>query len=770
VRLRLSPLLIVTGSLWLRFASGGISAAWAQASSPRLGYVYPAGGKQGTTLRIEVGGQMLRGADDVYISGDGVSATVLEYVRPLGPNELNDVSEILRNLIKRRWSLNTMRAIAADPDPPKLPDHPWLRGLDRKSLGEIVRLRNRLFDPKQQPNAQLADHVDIEVTIAPNAPPGDRELRVITPAGITNPVRFQIGTLPEVREEEAAEPILKPLDVPVVLNGQISPGDVDRFLLRLQRGQKLVCRMFARYLVPYVADAVPGWFQGILTLYDAEGREVAFADDYRFDPDPVILFVVPQEGTYTLEIRDSIYRGREDFVYRIYVGELPFVTEIFPLGGRVGASLRATLKGWNLPVNEIALNTAPGADSLRWAVVGAAEGLPNSLPYLVDDFADSLEKEPNNNDSAAQNVSLPQAINGRIGQPGDRDVFALKAQAGETIIAEVFARRLFSPLDAFLELVDESGQIMAHEDDFTDPAAGLITHQADPLLRIHIAQTGTYYLRLGDTQGHGGEAYVYRLQLRHEQPDFALRVTPSSISVPPGGRAKIKAMAIRKDGFEGPIEVALKDAPAGFTLAKARIAEKENAVEMELAVPRGLLRQILPLEFEGRASIGENIIIRPALPSDEMMQAFAYTHLVPQQEFIVAIRGPGRPPVVWRPLAPGLEIADPQPLRFKPGDKASLRIRAPSVLPDRLQTPREAVRFALSNRVRGITIQEVSARPEGFSLTFLADAQLVEIGQSGYLIIEAYREWASVSGAPKTRHQRLSLGVLRAVPYEILAP
>ena len=33
-----------------------------------------------------------------------------------------------------------------------------------------------------------------------------------------------------------------------------------------------------------------------------------------------------------LAINDAIYRGREDFVYRVTVGELPFVTSIFPLG------------------------------------------------------------------------------------------------------------------------------------------------------------------------------------------------------------------------------------------------------------------------------------------------------------------------------------------------------------------------------------------------------------------------------------------------------
>ncbi len=70
----------------------------------------------------------------------------------------------------------------------------------------------------------------------------------------------------------------------------------------------------------------------MLTLYDAKGREVGYADDYTFHPDPVLSCRIPEDGEYTLEIRDAIYRGRADFVYRIAVGELPYVTGIFPLG------------------------------------------------------------------------------------------------------------------------------------------------------------------------------------------------------------------------------------------------------------------------------------------------------------------------------------------------------------------------------------------------------------------------------------------------------
>ena len=59
-----------------------------------------------------------------------------------------------------------------------------------------------------------------------------------------------------------------------------------------------------------------------------------------------------------IEIKDSIYRGREDFVYRITVGELPFVTSVFPLGGPAGTPPKVELKGWNLPTNQYLDNYA----------------------------------------------------------------------------------------------------------------------------------------------------------------------------------------------------------------------------------------------------------------------------------------------------------------------------------------------------------------------------------------------------------------------------
>ena len=126
------------------------------------------------------------------------------------------------------------------------------------------------------------------------------------------------------------------------------PGDVDRFRFKAEKGQKLVIEAHARTLIPYLADAVPGWFQAVVAVHDSKENEVAYADDFLFNPDPALFFEVPETGIYQITIRDSIYRGREDFVYRIAVGEIPFVTGIFPLGTQLGMDTKVTAYGWNL--------------------------------------------------------------------------------------------------------------------------------------------------------------------------------------------------------------------------------------------------------------------------------------------------------------------------------------------------------------------------------------------------------------------------------------
>ena len=139
--------------------------------------------------------------------------------------------------------------------------------------------------------------------------------------------------------------------------------------------------------------------------------------------------------------------------------------------------------------------------------------------------------------------------------------FRSTGKAGETIVAEVTARRLDSPLDSMLKLTDATGKLLAFNDDHEDVGCGLNTHHADSYLMVELPADGTYFVHLGDTARNGGKAYAYRLRISPPRPDFELRVVPSSASFRSKGAAALNVYAIRKDGFAGDIKLSLKDPP-----------------------------------------------------------------------------------------------------------------------------------------------------------------------------------------------------------------
>ena len=171
--------------------------------------------------------------------------------------------------------------------------------------------------------------------------------------------------------------------------------------------------------MPFIADAVPGWFQPVLALYDAQGKEVAYNDDYRYDPDPLIMFRVPKDGEYVMAINDAIFRGREDFVYRVTIGEMPFVTSIFPLGAQIGTSPPIAMKGWNLDGARLSSPPADARAGVYHPQGDERDGREsNGIPFALDTLPECLETEPNNDPEHAQKVELPVIINGRIDRPG----------------------------------------------------------------------------------------------------------------------------------------------------------------------------------------------------------------------------------------------------------------------------------------------------------------------------------------------------------------
>lgn len=798
-------------------------AAQGQQRSPRIGFVYPAGGRQGTTFRVAIGGQFLDGASAVLVCGDGVQATVIEHAKPLSGKDFQLLRDKLKELMEKKLAANgspvagrvlerlrsgaaksaaktTAKAPAtgkpaaavagkpADSGAAAPTTKPTWTDADEKALAEV---RKKLMNaPNRQGNPAIAETVFVEVEIAPDAQPGRRELRLATTLGLTSPMAFCVGELPEFSESsppatsqvnyfrskaagQAAEGDAE-ITLPAVANGQIMPGDADRFRFKARKGQRIVVAAQARELIPYLADAVPGWFEATLAIYDSKGNELACVDRYKFHPDPVLCYEIPADDVYIVEIRDSIYRGRQDFIYRITIGELPFVTSIFPLGHEAGERTAVELAGWNLPTTR--LTTAddkgrrPGVYPLN---VGRDLCASNSVPFAVGSLPECLEQAGNDTPKTARKLTLPIIVNGRIDKPGDCDVFSFSAKAGSEIVAEVMARRLGSPLDSVLKLTDSSGKQLACNDDWENKGAGLETHHADSYIRARLPADGTYYIHLGDIQKKGGREHAYRLRVSEPRPDFELRVVPPSINMRAGASMPITVHALRKDGFDGEITLAIKDPRGVFTLSGGRIPAGQDHVRLTLTAPRAAMKEPVSLAIEGKATIAGLAVVHQAAPAEDMMQAFLYRHLVVAQDLKVCVTGgfAARAPVTLASATPvkipaggTARVQFSLPGQARPGDPKGGAKRP-------VRNALAGVRLELSDPPEGITLQSSSMTGDAPEIVLKSDAAKAKPGMCGNLIVNVFmeRSFPAAKDSKKMVNRRAMVATLPAMPFEVVA-
>jgi hypothetical protein len=502
--------------------------------------------------------------------------------------------------------------------------------------------------------------VNVKLTVAPDAEIGQREIRLMSPAGASNRFRFIVGQMPEVKEIEPnseKNQAQKLAALPVLVNGQIMQGDLDYFRFAARAGQKLVIQAEARKILPFIADAVPGWTDACLTLYDAGGRQLASVDDFRFKPDPVLFYDVPKDGEYLVEIRDIIYRGRADFVYRLSIGELPYITHLYPLGGRRNSTVKVQLFGVNLPSQTLDVAIPGDSPTVRYVDVKQGGMVSNALPLAVGDYPEVEEQEPNDKFGQAMRVSVPVTINGRIQRPDDEDYFVFSAKAGQRLVLEVNARRLDSPLDSILTLFNSKEQELAENDDTVDVGEPLVTHHADSRLVFPVPADGDYTVRLRDVQGKGGPEYAYRLTIAPVRPDFSLHLSPDNPQVGQGDTTLLLVTAVRKDGFDGPIKLTAHDLPAGFAVSDAVIQPGRTDAYLTLTAPAGAPIGLSSPTMTGEATVDGQTITRKAVPGEDQMQAFIYHFTVPSQEMLLSV-AEAPPFVLSVNLPPGQKVVE----------------------------------------------------------------------------------------------------------------
>ena len=147
-------------------------------------------------------------------------------------------------------------------------------------------------------------------------------------------------------------------------------------------------------------------------------------------------------------------------------------------------------------------DAAVGIHALRIAGPG---GLSPLKLILVDDIPTTAQAADNFSLDKAQALTLPAAVDGNTDALKVR-TYKFTAEAGQTVSAEVVAKRIGSALDPLLRLLDGNGREMAYSDD----EAGL---NGDSRLHHAFVAKGEYTLEVRDIGWTGGAGHHYRLRV-----------------------------------------------------------------------------------------------------------------------------------------------------------------------------------------------------------------------------------------------------------------
>ena len=420
--------------------------------------------------------------------------------------------------------------------------------------------------------------VTAQVKIAPDCHFGEHHLRLRTATGLSELLTFLVGPFPVVAEQEPNNDprTAQPVSLNTTVTGVITGEDMDWFRVEVRKGQRLSAEVEGMRLGRAAWDAR-------LTVLDTEGRILAdAADTWLGLQDPFVSFIVPRDGSYIVTLREVAYGGNDKCQYRLHIGSFPRPTAVYPLGGKAGEAL--TLTCFSQATGDFPLQVKlPDTPQEKFGVFAELDGLPAPTPnwIRVSAFPNVLAAAPNHDREHATLTDLqsPFALNGVLSQKGQQDWFRFNATKGVALEVNVYARRLRSPMDSEVEILDPSGKNIASNDD----AVG-----ADSSLKFTPAESTNYFVRVRDALREGGRDFTYRVEITPVQPGLELKIPEVArndtqsrqfIAVPRSNRFATLISAKRAN-FTGELVFGIEDLPQGVKMLADRMPANSEAMPL----------------------------------------------------------------------------------------------------------------------------------------------------------------------------------------------
>ncbi|MES2594449.1 MAG: PPC domain-containing protein [Verrucomicrobiota bacterium] len=303
----------------------------------------------------------------------------------------------------------------------------------------------------------------------------------------------------------------------------------------------------------------------------------------------------------------------------------PKLEAVFPAGGQAGSSFVMTATGRVEPDAKLwtdapGVYLVPNGKKREWQVTITADA-PRGLHLIqcanaegasteprwfsVGSLPETTEAEPNDEVGKPQSVDkLPVCMNARLDKAGDVDGYAVKLEAGQTLVVAVEAYALGSGVDMLAHVLDENG-VRLH--------TGSDSRNLDPVLNFKAPKAGRYIVQVAgfshppsaDVRFTGSAAMVYRLHLSASA--VVTQVFPQTVTL--SGKSEVELIGhnldpkktkhafeskdIRREG-----DLALVTPPGAVWPIQVFVSEKAATIEKE---PNNTKEQPTPIQVGAAA-------------------------------------------------------------------------------------------------------------------------------------------------------------------------
>lgn len=436
------------------------------------------------------------------------------------------------------------------------------------------------------------------VTIADDCPMGVHEARMLTRLGMSTSRAFNVGELPESTVTQPNTSLEKAIPLPLnsICNAVMTQQAVDYYTFEARQGQRII--------VDCAAEGIDSKLQPVLIVADARGGDLIVERR-----GGALDFTAPMAGQYVIKVHELTYKGGPHFFYRLAVREAA--------PGELVSRLPST----------------QSVSSFSWP----PPGLPANAALT--------ETEPNNQHAQAQKITLPCDISGSFFPAADVDTFEFTARKGEVWWVEVASERLGRPTDPSIiiqhvrtegaeekladvaELSDIPSPVKVSSNGYSYDGPPYNAGTSDIIGRLEVKEDGVHRLQVRDLFGgtRSDSRNIYRLVIRQPAPDFALvgwaihmelrngdrNALSKPIALRGGSTMALEVVVVRRDGFDGEIELFMDNLPEGVSAAGIKIPAGESRGIMLITADPQAPRGLRCASFFGRATIDGKVVERP---------------------------------------------------------------------------------------------------------------------------------------------------------------